>query len=620
MVAGAVLVLVIIGLGLLKISYGARIRSIRVQNVASAKLAAEAGYEKAIHWMSEQEDVLSALAPLPGRFGRGSSTIKAVSVGGGISFSNSEADYTISFENFSDCQAMYKVISRGHCGQGHWVIETLVTQATTGWDIGRTRIPAGPYLLNEMPAHFAPFDVIEMPVHINCHGWPVDYIWPEDGETDIRFTAKTVLRHRVSMGESRYRSWGRNKDKYARVIGRFEGGIFFDQPNSKISGPASLGGIEKRVQRFERDTKSVFNFSRRTGNQPRISPVIPGTDERVNVPAVQLEFYLESDTGMVKITNNCTVTTLPGGKFDYVRDFDSSSHAYKPSPVYGYHYAKSYNWSTSYNGPVAGTYVSQKITLPSGKVAETEKGGQIFIDGNVIVGGEVQSVRGQRYINIKGRRGDKQWRPNKLKGRLTVVATGDIWVVSPLEYDGPQSDITDSGGSLVKKVPLYDNPNVLHLFSQFGSVKIIDPRLSLQVPKQLTQPIKYTDQGGYQLEYQPVAKKDPTSRFSFRRNLPSSMVVQAAITCGGGGWGMENLGSNSRKFDKEAILIVAGAIAEPVQGAVVRGVGGFKRHYYFDERFLNGILSCNMGLQSKYIVAPGGWSDRDYQEYALSSK
>ena len=73
-------------------------------------------------------------------------------------------------------------------------------------------------------------------------------------------------------------------------------------------------------------------------------------------------------------------------------------------------------------------------------------------------------------------------------------------------------------------------------------------------------------------------------------------------------------------FHKEAILIVAGAIAESVQGASLWGVGGFDRNYYFDERFLNGILSCNMGLQSKYIVAPGGWSDRDYQEYALLSE
>ncbi|MCK5174823.1 MAG: hypothetical protein KAR47_15620, partial [Planctomycetes bacterium] len=167
-------------------------------------------------------------------------------------------------------------------------------------------------------------------------------------------------------------------------------------------------------------------------------------------------------------------------------------------------------------------------------------------------------------------------------------------------------------------VPLHDNPNVLHLFSQFGSVKIIDPRLSQQVPQKSTQPVKYTDQGGDLLEYQPVATK-AAGPFSYRRVLPSSMVVQAAITCGGGSWGMENLGSATRKLDKEAILIAAGAIAVPVQGALVRGIGGFKRHYYFDERFLGGILSCNLGLQSKYIVAPGGWSDRDYRKYVSLS-
>ncbi|MCK5174462.1 MAG: type II secretion system protein, partial [Planctomycetes bacterium] len=80
MVVAAVLILAIIGLGLLKISYGARLRAVRIQNVASAKLAAEAGYEKAIHWMSEQEDLLSTMAPLPGRNNRGSSAVKAISV------------------------------------------------------------------------------------------------------------------------------------------------------------------------------------------------------------------------------------------------------------------------------------------------------------------------------------------------------------------------------------------------------------------------------------------------------------------------------------------------------------------------------------------------------------
>ncbi|MCK5172359.1 MAG: hypothetical protein KAR47_03155, partial [Planctomycetes bacterium] len=544
---------------------------------------------------------------------------KAISVVDGISFASSNADYTISFENFSDSQAMYKIISRGHCGrEGHWVIEALVTQAVTGWDIGRTRVPAGSHMLNEIPAFFMKDDIIEMPLHINCHGWPVDYIWPEDGDADIRLLGKTALTHRVSMGESRYRSWGRDKDKYARIIGRFKGGIFFDQPNSKISGPASRSSIEKRVQRFEHDTKSAFNFSKRTGNQPRISPVIPAVDERVNVPAVQLEFYLKSNTGMVRVTNNCTVTTLPGGKFDYVRDFDSSSHAYKPSLVYGYHYARSYNRSVTYDGPIAGSYVSQKITLPSGKVAETEKGGHIFVDGNVIVGGAVQSIGDQWQINIKLVPGFTKWYPSKLKGRLTVVATGNIWVVSPLEYDGPQFSETASDGNLVKRAPLSDNDNVLHLFSQHGTVKIIDPRLSRYLPRQSYQPIKYTDQEGAQLEYQPVAAKGFGGSY-FYRILPSSMVVQAAITCGGGSWGMENLGSSSRRFDKEATLILAGAIVEPVQGAVLHGAGGYKRNYYFDERFLNGILSCNMGLQSKYIVAPGGWSDRDYQEYALLS-
>ncbi len=54
------LVLAAMGVGLLTVAYGVRHDAIRFKNEATAMLAAEAGYEKAIYWMSQQLDMLSA--------------------------------------------------------------------------------------------------------------------------------------------------------------------------------------------------------------------------------------------------------------------------------------------------------------------------------------------------------------------------------------------------------------------------------------------------------------------------------------------------------------------------------------------------------------------------------
>jgi hypothetical protein len=96
----------------------------------------------------------------------------------------------------------------------------------------------------------------------------------------------------------------------------------------------------------------------------------------------------------------------------------------------------------------------------------------------------------------------------------------------------------------------------------------------------------------------------------YARYLPSPLVVQAAITAGGGGWGADNVGRRlNSSVNSNDVLVVVGAIAEAVRGPVAEGQNGFKKSYHFDKRFLSGILPGDMWLQSKFVPAPGGWSD-----------
>ena len=98
------------------------------------------------------------------------------------------------------------------------------------------------------------------------------------------------------------------------------------------------------------------------------------------------------------------------------------------------------------------------------------------------------------------------------------------------------------------------------------------------------------------------------------------MVVEAAITVGGGGWGAEDLartsGSTTYGGYRESVpgtydnLIIRGTLTEACRGMVGGGADtGYKKHYYLDSRLLDGILPGNMGLQSKYIATPSGWND-----------
>jgi len=509
--------------------------------------------------------------------------------------------YTISFDRFLGSQPVYEIVSEGNYGQFSRRIRAFVVQKVSGWDMGLCKIPSGSW--DSQRAYFTGEDIVEMPIHINIEHTP------QDNSADIYISRRSRPRfsYRVSMGESRYTWWGSNKDKYRSLIYLFEKGIYFDQSECNVTDPSSSGvnaSAARKVTRFSRITKSKFNFA------PVSDPVVDLIDSGwFSAPAVQLEFYVSGEgAGMVRITNNCTVCCTDGAGNDYMLAA-GQVNPYTLYPIYGYHYADS---SVSVSHPITSTYVRQQVSSSSGSGASADAGGQIFVAGNVIIGGAV-GIDAAGNMVMAGTR-----LYSKLKGRLTVVATGNIWVVNPIVYAGSQQADYE-GGYLTKLVPSPENQNVLGLFSEFGVVKVIDPQLSSVVPRNISNPripAVYVDAAGSTLTYQPVGFQAALPSPVWDRQLQSpqlpqsSMVVQAAITVCGGGWGAENIGArtsvNPSGTDN---LVVAGSITESVQGIVSDGIGnGFRRCYYFDKRLLTGILPGDMWLQSKYVPTPGGWS------------
>ena len=91
---GSVLALVLIvmailsitGFALLKSAQGKMTQAIRIKSEESASSAAEAGYEKAVFWMSQQVDLLSSL--------------QTEQSSGSLDFAQSSTDYNVSLASF----------------------------------------------------------------------------------------------------------------------------------------------------------------------------------------------------------------------------------------------------------------------------------------------------------------------------------------------------------------------------------------------------------------------------------------------------------------------------------------------------------------------------------------
>ncbi len=544
----SMVILSILGLGLLTVSFGVRLHASRLKNEAIAMLAAEAGYEKAVFWMGQQLDMAYVLK-------------------GGGSFSdsltlpNSYCNYDISLYSYIGSRPAFRIVSEGNCGRFARTVDVIVLQAIGGWDMGMCRVPEGK--TGTAPVYFADGEVIDMPVHINKAKDNPDV-------KDIFITGQPQFLREASMGESRYNPFG--ADKFSGVMDLFDAGIQFDQPGSKITDEDSVG---MKVDRFREFTKAAYTFS------PVVKASVPNAQ-----PAVQLEFFVDgSGVGKVRITDNCTVRGFRQSRDSRTWDFkirpDSGGEVFDRYYIYAYHLmdedAVGVGDRTVRN--IESTYVTQSI----GSI-ESEPGGQIFVDGNVIIGGDLTDHSNRQVV----------------KGKITVVATGNIWVADSIIVEGSH----DSDGR-----PSKDNPNALGLIAQ-GVIKIVDPGMS-----------DYSYVDGSPLEpsgskYAPIGINDPGQPTdSHKRYLPDPMVVEAAVTVGGGGWGAENVRRSGWGGRKEANgsqdeLVLRGTITEAIRGVVgLVGSDGFLKNYYFDKRFLEGILPGDMWLRGKFIPAPAGWSD-----------
>ena len=418
----AMVILMILGGGLLTISYGVRYHASRIQNEAIAMLAAEAGYEKAVFWMGQQSDMAYVMR------GGGHLTDSVV-------FSNSGCNYDISLFSFKGSRPIYRIISNGYCGGFRRTVDVLVLQAIGGWDMGLCRIPDSSS--STRPVYFATGEIIDMPIHINKANDNPDV-------ADIFISGDPQFLQTVSMGESRRTGGG--SDKYGGVMGVFDSGIDFDQPNSKITDEAS---VQTKINRFESSTKGAYSFT------PVAKAVLPVKPDLSALPATQLEFFVDSTgAGNVRITNNCTVRGFMRSQDSMTNDFmikpGTNGSQFQRYPIYSYHYMPS-------NADVTGervtrtidsTYVTQSIGG-----AESEPGGQLFVNGNVIIGGD-------NALN-------NNWQV--VKGRITVVATGNIWIADNIVLDGPHD---------AKGMPsTTDNPNALGLIAQ-GVIKVVDPGMA----------------------------------------------------------------------------------------------------------------------------------------------
>ena len=193
------------------------------------------------------------------------------------------------------------------------------------------------------------------------------------------------------------------------------------------------------------------------------------------------------------------------------------------------------------------TYVTQDFDG-----VKSAPGGQIFVEGNVVIGGDL------------------------LKGRMTVVATGNIWLADSVKVDGER----EADG-----MPVNTNPNILGLVSQ-GVIRVVDPGISesSEIGGKPDVPNPYV--------YAPVGVVDNGyDSSSYHRHLPGTMVVESALTIGGGGFGAENVRRDGYGDRKEGSggsqdkLLVRGTLSEVLRGVVgLVGKDGYLKHYSLDSR------------------------------------
>lgn len=543
----AILLLSIAGFGLLTVSDGLRQRTAVIKNEAAAMAAAEAGYEKAIYWMSQQPDMISALSD--------------PQASGSLDYDGSSCDYSVKIASFLGASPVYEVRSVGHSGRFERTVEVHIVQAIGGWAMGMCRVSTGG--TSTTTVNFVDGEVIEMPIHINSYGDP------KDNTRDIFISGNPTFLRVVSMGESRYSSGG--SDKYGSIMNVFDNGIYFNQPASRINDADT---VSKKITRFHDSTLAGYIYS-------------PNGPKTVSNPqnAVQLEFYVDnSGVGKIRVTDNCSVRGFRQTRDDRTYDFRNTladPDQFDRYYIYGYHVRSK---QAQANGDLQTIKVEDTYVQQSFGGVKSEPGGQIYVNGNVIVGSGDSALSNA----------------NRVKGRITVVATGNIWIANSIIMDGARA----ADGK-----PSESNPNALGLVAQ-GVVKVVDPGMS-DYSYVDDEPVKDSAH-----DYVPIGIKDtaPGSK-DHQRHLPDPVVVEAGITVGGGGWGAENVQRGSYGGRKETSgvqdgLVLRGTLSEVCRGVVgLTGTDGFLKYYYLDERLLTGILPGDIWLRGKFVPLPAGWSD-----------
>ncbi|MGD0093051.1 MAG: sialidase family protein, partial [Planctomycetota bacterium] len=383
---------------------------------------------------------------------------------------------------------------------------------------------------------------------------------------DIFITGSPTFLQKVEMGEDRYTSG--NSDKYSSVMSFFQSGISFDQPTVRI---ADATAVQSKVTRFKNSTLPAYQFT------PTAIAPDGGSLSSPKCSAVQLEFYVKNGVGMVRIDPNCTVQLHSAGTYDYNIVSGSNPMSFQQYKIYAYHFKKTSDPCIAV--PLTSTYVTQTIGGYT-----SAPGGQIYVNGNVVIGGGEDA----NFTDMNNM---------VVRGTMTVVATGNIWIADSIWVDD-----NDSSGNHYQRdangMPPANNPNVLGLIAQ-GVIKIVDPGLAGSTSP--TPPANYT--------YRRIGIKKSGST---NRYLPDPTVVEAAMTVGGGGWGAENVGGRLMYSGSSDVLYVHGSITEVIRGVVNVGdpiTNGYAKNYYIDTRLMSGILPGDIWLSGKYFPAPAGWHD-----------
>lgn len=554
-----ILVLTLTGAALLIAAEGQLRQAVRVKNQEAAFSAAEAAYEQALFWMSRQVDLLEA--------------IREADSTESLEFTNSTSDYAIGFSTFLGSRPVFRIAANGYCGIYQHTLSAYVVQAVSGWEMGMCRIPSG--LSTTAPVNFMSGEIIDFPMHIND-------LKDSPDQRDIYISGTPDFRAPISMGESRYTGGG--ADKYSGVMGLFSAGISFNQPASMIN---NVDSVAAKINRFRDSTYSAFQFTPAAGTLPKSANGRTGfySGTVSEAPAVQLKFYVRDGQGYVRIYDNCTVAayTRVGTTYDYCVN-PGGNQPYKVYGIYGCHYTEGSYTDVRIDDPASPIYVSQIF----GGV-ESDPGAQIYVDGNVVIGASQEDMAALGAAI------------NTVKGRISVVASGNIWITNELKVDGAR----DAQG-----MPAIDNPNIIGLISQ-GVVKVVDPGMTEN--NQLYNKSYYD--ATRVANYEPIGLSDGAVTYS--RVLPAMMVVEAAMTVGGGGWGAENVyrsttytpRKNANGSYKNDNLVVRGSLTEVMRGVVGSGKNGYLKQYYYDQRVTTGILPGNIWLKGKYVLIPGGWSE-----------